>query len=135
MMKSHIGQISMSNRFTGVPFWAIQCIVYIRYFCLAICDTATADFPLPLNLFNSSNPGAPLVQDFGTFWDIGFNDLIAGNYITQATFEGFDPPFTISIIDPTTGGPQAVGAPIPEPATLALLTLGLVGLGFSRRKQ
>jgi len=100
---------------------------------LHLSPTVTID--LPLSLFTSSNPAAPLTPDFGSpvgnpSWHIGFNNLAAGNYIIQATFDAFDPPFTIGI-----SSPGAVGAPIPEPGTLALLGLGLAGLGFSQRRK
>jgi len=41
------------------------------------------------------------------------------------------------VLDATQGAPMQAAAPnaIPEPTTLALLSLGLVGLSFSRRKQ
>lgn len=99
--------------------------------CAGFCAAVPFDIGLPLSLFRSSNPGTPLVPDPGfPPNDIGFGNLAAGNYIIQAAFDAFDPPFEITIF--TVG---AVGAPIPEPATLALLGLGLAGLGYSRRKR
>jgi hypothetical protein len=85
--------------------------------------------PLALSLFAAppSGPSGPI--------PIPYPNLLPGNYILEAAIDTIDPPFTITIIDPTTGGSQTVSAPIPEPATLALFGLGLAGLGAVRRKK
>ena len=64
----------------------------------------------------SGNEGNGVVEFTGSFSSISWTN-------TFENFYGF-----------TVGG-TAEAVSVPEPATLALLGLGLAGLGFSRRKQ
>jgi len=60
--------------------------------------------------------------------------------LTQGAF-GDTARFTIDNVDSTTGfelgwlSPGDVAATVPEPATLALLGIGLAGIGFARRRK
>jgi hypothetical protein len=103
----------------------------IQFIGAAFHDSLVA-IPLPLDLFNAAFPPDPITPTSSDVGSITFLGLLAGNYIIEANF-AVDPPFSIGILNPTTGGPQSISAPVPEPGSLALVLAGLVGLWSVRR--
>ena len=86
-------------------------------------SVGTGDF-----LLNISLPGASLAGYTG-------GDICAVNTGLNCAFSDiFSPPMFTSESDALTGR-LSLPSPIPEPATLSLIGLGLAGLGFSRRRR
>ena len=79
------------------------------------------------NIFGVDFTGGTQVALFTVNWDDGFAEFNANNFGEMQPFGNYT---IVASMDGITINPA-----VPEPATLAILGLGLVGLGLARRRQ
>ena len=64
-----------------------------------------------------------------------FSFAVAGQYTNIATVTGVISGSDTTVMDSDPSNYFGLGGVVPEPSTLALMTLGLAGIGYSRRKK
>jgi hypothetical protein len=105
----------------------------------ALVLSVSFDEPLPNHILVSlfDEQGAVLGQQITT---LSFTDLPAGTYVVEAgpadSGQGPDPAYTLLLDGPETGaGGVLFGAPLPEPASIALCGVTLALLAVTRRRR
>jgi hypothetical protein len=142
-----IGSLSDSNflswswKAKGAPTFDIAgpCVTVAPFTCVIRQASWRAE---PVGLyFNFSNlgitPGTSVVSVFDVTGGVGRVNFVrdcgagCGSSVTWSSGARLNFATASALLS----GDQLVGTPIPEPTTLALLSLGLAGIGYSRKRK
>ena len=125
-------QYNLSFYFTGNPQWQVGAGCASGYANDGATKAMRVTAGAVTQTFSVDTTGASCVSPQWTLENVLFT---ATSTTTTLLFQSLNGATAASVYGPLLDGVSVNVAPVPEPATLGMLVLGIAGLGFARRRK